>query len=67
MTVTEMTKLLGTHGHIYVRDSLYAEVIITDAKDGGWGRTLYLIAPVRGEGAAWVDSNSVIAKAKGGK
>ena len=61
MTVKEMVKVLFKIATIRGAGeySLTFDVRITDAKDGGWGRTLYEVEPVAGDGAAWVNSESV--------
>ena len=58
MTALEMAKILGQTGRIYYKNMDFS-VTIADAKDGGWGRTLYLIEPTAGIGQTWVDSETV--------
>jgi hypothetical protein len=61
MTAKEMAQVLDKVATIRGAGeySMTFDVRITDAKDGGWGRTLYEVEPVAGDGGAWVNSESV--------
>lgn len=61
-TVAETKHLIGQVGDWRVKVGpvwLTFQVTINDVRAGTWGRTDYLIQPVRGDGEGWVSADSV--------
>ena len=59
MSVKEMQQFIGCTGSLNV-ENLFVDVVIDDVKDGGWGRTLYSVRPVRGgKRTQWVNEDRV--------
>lgn len=59
-----MSKALGYAALVGQRGTMRVEqltilVRIADAKDGGWGRDLYLVEPVHGGGQQWVEAKRI--------
>lgn len=54
MSVAELAKLIGQEVAVFV-GGLNVNVRITDVKQS-YGKTRYLVTPLSGEGAVWVES-----------
>jgi hypothetical protein len=60
MKLSKITHLTGKAATRTDKDTgIGYDVYIDDVKDGGWGRILVEVSPIRGRGKAWVTLESL--------
>ena len=66
-TFSEMQSLIGVEGLLPSRGTIKTRVKVVDVRAAPYGRTHVLVRPIKGEGEAWIDEDTLLSQWHNGK